>query len=94
VAGRSPYSVAVPARTLSSILDIASIGPIDALILDLEGHELEALRGLDLNRHAPRFMLIEALTDTARPRLDELLAARYELVEMPSQHDLLYRRVD
>jgi FkbM family methyltransferase len=95
VTGRSAYSVSVPARTLSSILEEASIEQLDVMVLDIEGHELEALRGLDLDRLAPRYLLLESLSpEQGRAQFDRLLGGRYELQEMASVHDLLYRRLD
>jgi FkbM family methyltransferase len=92
VVGRSPYSVSVPARTLSSVLDEAAIGAVDLMVLDLEGHELEALRGLDLERHAPRHLMVETLDrHTQQPAFDAALGSRYELVDALSDYDLLYR---
>jgi FkbM family methyltransferase len=95
VTGRRGYSVRVPARTLSSVLEQAGVSAVDLLVLDVEGHELEVLSGLDLDRHAPRFMLVEALQRAAQqPAIDAALAPRYEFVEALSEYDLLYRRRD
>lgn len=92
VTGRSAYSVCVPARTLSSVLEEAGTGPLDLMILDLEGQELDVLRGLDLERHAPRHLLVEALDRHAQqPALDAALMSDYEFVEALSDYDLLYR---
>ena len=93
VAGRRAYSMPVPARTLSAVLDEAAIGALDVLVLDLEGHELEALRGLDLERHTPRYIMLETLhRGVQQPALDAALASRYEFTEALSDYDLLYRR--
>lgn len=62
--------IAVAARTLSDVLGPQS-GPIDALILDVEGYEIAALQGLNLGVHAPRIMLIE---DNSRREESELSA--------------------
>jgi FkbM family methyltransferase len=87
------YEVDVPARTLSSVLDEAGVGEIDLLSLDVEGYEPEALSGLDLDRHAPRYVLVEMLDPVrTRDRIEELLADRYELAEEVSPRDVLYRR--
>jgi len=95
VAGREAYSVEVPARTLSEVLDDAGLRSIDLIVLDLEGGELEAIAGLDLERHAPRHLLIETLQrDVQQAALDAALAPRYELAEALSDFDLLYRRID
>jgi FkbM family methyltransferase len=95
VTGRRGYSVEVPARTLSSVLDDAGLQDVDLLVLDVEGHELDVLAGLDLDRHAPRYMLIEALERAAQqPAIDRALAPRYQFAEALSEYDLLYRRCD
>lgn len=85
------YEVNVPTRTLTSILDELAPGrPIDFFSLDVEGYELEVLRGLDLELHAPTFMLIE----TWKPdEVTELLRDRYEMIEQLSVHDYLFKAV-
>ncbi|MCC6428101.1 MAG: FkbM family methyltransferase [Phycisphaerales bacterium] len=50
--------VSVPAATLDSLL-AEHQGPIDVLVLDVEGGELDALDGLDVKRFRPRVMLVE-----------------------------------
>lgn len=95
VAGRTPYEVRVAAKTLDAILDEASTGPIDLMVLDLEGHELDALRGLDLERHAPGHLLLEALDPgRQKPDFDRQLGSHFEFVAELSPYDLLYRRRD
>lgn len=89
-----PRCVRVPARTLSAVITAAGLArPIDLLSLDVEGAELEALRGLDLARHAPRFICVEAREPAA---VAALLGRRYELVTVLSDNgnhqDLLFRR--
>jgi FkbM family methyltransferase len=93
VTGRAAYAATVPAKTLSSVLDEAGVETPDVIVLDLEGHELDALRGLDLDRHAPRFLLIETM-DRAKmqPQFDALLGSHFEFAEPVSDFDLLYRR--
>jgi FkbM family methyltransferase len=89
----SGYTVEVPGRTLSSILDEAGSPEVDLLTLDVEGIEVEALRGLDLDRHAPRFIVVEIVEMEAdRPLIESVLGERYEPVEQLSPIDMLYRR--
>lgn len=89
----SEYEVEVPARTLSSILDEAGAAEIDLLSLDVEGFEPSVLRGLSLDRHAPRFILVEIHDmETGKPVIDEILGDRYEPLAELSPMDLLYRR--
>jgi FkbM family methyltransferase len=86
--GVSSYELAVPARTLSEVLDAHGVRHVDLLSLDLEGYEPAALRGLDLERHRPSFILVEAWD---RAAIDAQLGRRYEALAELSRHDVLYR---
>jgi FkbM family methyltransferase len=85
------YRVEVPGRTLSSVLDDVKPQRFDLLVLDVEGYETQVLRGLDLDRHAPRWALIEVLDDVARAEVDLVLDDRYEEVESLTASDVLFR---
>ncbi len=92
---RDPYELDVDGRTLSSLLDEIDAPEVDLLSLDVEGFEVPALRGLDLNRHAPRYILVEIHNqDEDRPPVDAVLAERYEAHGWLSPVDLLYVRRD
>jgi FkbM family methyltransferase len=92
-----PYTVVVPARTLSSLLDEHRITRVDFLSLDLEGYEAQALRGVDFERHRPTMLLVEVSRE--RDAIEEALAPWYvEVAELsdhrshdPPWYDLLYR---
>lgn len=89
------YTCDVDVRPLSSIL--AELGPpeIDLLSLDVEGHEADVLRGIDFDRHAPRYILLE-LNDpaVAQPVVEEIFGVRYRRHSWLSPSDLLYVRSD
>jgi FkbM family methyltransferase len=90
-----PYEADVPARTLSSVLDEVGAPEIDLLSLDVEGFEPQVLQGLDLDRHAPRFMLIEMHDlEAGRREIGALLGDRYVEQAQLSPLDVLYRRAD
>lgn len=92
---RDPYEAEVPGRTLSAVLDEAGAPEVDLLSLDVEGFEVPALRGLDLDRHAPRWIAVEAHDEARdRPPLDELLGGRYVSHGRITPTDLLFRRAD
>jgi FkbM family methyltransferase len=84
-----------PARTLSSILDEVNAPEVDLLSLDVEGYEAQVLAGLDFERHAPRFVLVE-MRDIGGDRgpIEEVLGARYVGIEELSPFDILYARAD
>jgi len=57
---QAAYVIVVPTRTLDSILDEAvAPSPIALLSIDVEGHEVEVLQGVDLARWQPMLILIE-----------------------------------
>jgi FkbM family methyltransferase len=90
-AGRRGYKVQVPARTLSQVLDECGIGGLDLMVLDLEGHELGALRGMDFDRHPVEHLVVEMLDlDRQRPAFDALLGERFSFVDRLSEDDALY----
>lgn len=86
------YRLQVSARTLTEILDEARVfREIDLLSLDIEGGEPAALRGLDFERYAPRFICVEARDGAA---ITKLLEPRYRIREvltgLGAHPDLLY----
>jgi hypothetical protein len=85
----------VPARTLTSILDEASITNVDFLSLDVEGYEAPALEGLDLDRIRPALLLIEVGEDEARRMpVEDVIGKHYEFVAKPTPLDIFYRLRD
>jgi FkbM family methyltransferase len=86
--GVTPYEVQVPARTLTSVLDQHQPRRIDLLSLDVEGYELNVLKGLDLDKYRPSLMLIEA---RFREEIDQILQPRYKPIAALSHHDILYQ---
>lgn len=92
---RDPYDALVPARTLGSVLDEAGAPEIDLLSLDVEGFESSVLAGLDLERHAPRWIVVEVHDEASgRPPIEAVLGAQYVLHDRLSSVDMLYRRAD
>ena len=62
LAGREVDDVPVPARTLEQVF--ADVGwadkPIHFMVIDVEGAEVDALRGLDFSVHRPWVLVVEA----------------------------------
>lgn len=55
--------IEVPARTLDSIIKESPYTQIDFLSLDVEGYEVEALKGLNLERNGPSWILVEVRSE-------------------------------
>lgn len=81
----------VPAGPLADILDGIASPRADLFSLDVEGYELEVLRGMDVNRHRPRHILVET---KKLQQVQELLGSHYQLIDQLSHHDYLFRALD
>jgi FkbM family methyltransferase len=86
------YEVRVRADTIDHILDDAGIGRPDFITLDLEGSEANALRGLDLVRHGPTWLLVEVASGEGREGVETVLGDHYEAAARLTPGDVLYRR--
>jgi FkbM family methyltransferase len=87
------YTVEVPARTLSWVLDKHHIEHINLLSLDVEGYEAQVLKGLDFDRHCPKFMLIEV---RKKEEIESIIGQHYRPIAAlninESYSDVLYQR--
>ncbi|ABA20667.1 Methyltransferase FkbM [Trichormus variabilis ATCC 29413] len=83
------YGIQVPAKTLESILDkFAELPQIDFLSLDVEGYELDVLKGINLVKYQPKYILVEA---RFFEEINLYLSFNYDLIDQLSHHDYLYR---
>jgi FkbM family methyltransferase len=88
-ADETVFEFEAPARTLNSILlEAGAPVKVDFLSLDVEGSEIEVLKGVDHGAFRFRYMLIEC-RDIARLN-DYLGALNYRLVEKFNEHDYLF----
>lgn len=85
---KSTYSINVPARTLTSVIEKYNPKKIDFLSLDVEGYEIEVLKGLDFSKYTPDYICVEARFED---EIINYLSKYYSLVERLTKHDLLFK---
>ena len=51
--------IKVPGRTLNSLLEEVGVNQIDLLSIDVEGAELQVLKGFDMQKYRPKLVLLE-----------------------------------
>jgi FkbM family methyltransferase len=73
--GLRTRKIVVPARTLDSILEEVHPVRVDYVSIDVEGAEVEVLRGFDIGRWRPRVVMIEVNTRTRAAALRELFTS-------------------
>ena len=63
----------VAKHRLDTLFDRLAVREIDFLSLDIEGYEVQAMRGLDLGRYRPRIMAIEVDSKAQEAELDAVI---------------------
>lgn len=86
--GLDSYELEVPVETLTSILDCTSYENFDFMSLDVEGFELEVLKGLDFSKYHPTSLLVEI---NQSEELRQYLANFYRSIDRLSPRDELFR---
>jgi FkbM family methyltransferase len=87
--GGRTREVEVPLLTLDAILaDVHE--PIDFVSIDVEGGELEVLGGFDLERFAPRVLIIEDNSNGADRRVSEHLARHGYIERIRVEQNVFY----
>jgi FkbM family methyltransferase len=91
--GVEMHSFEAEGRTISALLEEAGVGEIDFMSLDLEGYEPLAIRGLDIARHNPRYLMTEMINPRAGwPAFAEHLGDAYTAAGWVTPFDYLYVR--
>jgi len=88
--GFDDSSIEISVTTLEKILDEINVKNIDLLSLDVEGYELEVLKGLNLNKYRPIYLLIEIYIDKFNEIVKYLSLNNYKLISNFSN----YNKVD
>jgi FkbM family methyltransferase len=70
--GGTIREITVRTATLDTLLSEAGFPKVDFITIDVEGHELDVLRGFDLTKHKPRILIVEA--NAGQPSVTSYLA--------------------
>jgi FkbM family methyltransferase len=87
--GVASEPIQVATTTLTRLLDANQVARIDLLSIDIEGHELKALAGFDIERFRPRLVCIEAKPANRAGIAAYFRQHRYEQLERYLAHDLV-----
>jgi FkbM family methyltransferase len=79
--------IAVPATTLSKLLDDNRVAQLDLLSIDIEGHEPKALAGFDIDRFQPKLVCVESKPANRPFLLDYFTKHGYQQLERYLQYD-------
>jgi FkbM family methyltransferase len=82
----------VAIRTLTTLFREYEVAAIDIISIDIEGYEIEALKGLDLHRYRPRVILIESDSVEQENQIDEILSPRGYIKFVHVGENIIYIR--
>lgn len=91
--GGSVRETSVPMVSLDDVLSDHD-GPIDFVSIDVEGSELEVLKGFNLQKFQPRVLVIEDNTGGSDPRVNEYLFTQGYKKSFQCAHNEFYTRTD
>lgn len=80
-------SINVQAKTLNTILEEENITHIDLISLDVEGYELEVLKGINFSKFKPLYLLIEIYNIDYENIIKFLINNNYKLLECFSNYN-------
>jgi FkbM family methyltransferase len=87
-AGGILKEIKVRKKPLDAILEESNFGRIDFISIDVEGHELEVLKGFSLERYPPRILLIEDNSNQTDPSVQDYLKSKgYEIFKRTGVND-------
>jgi FkbM family methyltransferase len=88
VQGITAAEIVVRGVTLSELLEEQGNPRVTLFSLDVEGFEVDVLKGLDLSRHRPDFILVET---RGINEVTLALSSHYDLIATLSHHDYLFK---
>lgn len=90
----SEYEEKVKVRTLDSCIADWNPPKIDFVSIDIEGGELEGMRGFDVNKWKPRVILLEANSQKHVDELTEYMSRHNYKVDRKVEVNLFFTRTD
>ena len=85
-------AIQVPAKTLDWVLDSYAIEKADFFSLDVEGYELEALKGWSPFKYPIRYVLIETPSESSTEKdiINQYMVQHHYKIEEEIKHNTLY----
>jgi FkbM family methyltransferase len=80
--------------TLNTIFEKNAISKIDFISIDIEGYEVEALKGFDLALYKPKVLVIESDSNEHEDKLDSIILANEYEKRLKIKQNIFYIRSD
>lgn len=94
-AGGTLKEIMVRKKTLDGILEESNFSEIDFISIDVEGHELEVLKGFSLEKFNPRIVLLEDNSNQTDPTVENHMKSKgYIIFKRTGVNDWYARKND
>jgi FkbM family methyltransferase len=87
---QTPKKIKVEAKTLNQVLEDQECKKVDVLSIDVEGFELEVLKGLDLNENDINLIIIEANNDSIKNKILDIFKEYKEYMYLGNNYQNLF----
>lgn len=85
------FEVEIEAITISKIIEKSQLNEFDFMSIDVEGYELQVLKGLNLECHAPIYLLVETWEHN-RKEIINYLNNHFVIEEFLTEKDILFKK--
>lgn len=86
--------ISVPVSTLDQILQLDNRGKkINLLVIDVEGSEEEVLKGFNLEKYSPIYILVEIHNEELKKSIERIIKSKYSLLGKIADADYLYKLI-
>ena len=83
--------IKVECKTLSELIDESGYHIFDFMSIDVEGYELQVLKGLQLKKYAPTYLLVEVWPHEEK-EIMHYLGSYFEIEDYLTEKDILFKR--
>ena len=76
----NPFTIKVEVKKLDTILEEANVSKVDCVIIDVEGWEIEAMKGFTTSKYRPKIIVLECLHELEKYH-EYMKSISYEFVK-------------
>ncbi len=90
-----PRTITVNAKPVQEVIDHHNLTKrnIDLFVVDVEGYEIEVIKGIDFSRNYPTFIMLEIHTDVRKHEIDAFLKKHgYMEIAEVGNRDFIYKK--
>ncbi len=98
ILNRNPETITVEAKPVQSVIDSffarQAKRDIDLFVVDVEGYEIEVIKGIDFSKNSPTYIMFEAHNDERKKEIERFLQLQgYVEVACLDSRDFVFKKL-